>query len=168
MWILNLLHLISINTPFTNWEHWPIYSTAIFYFQASNSNSNIKTANIIVRPLSRKDIFYSRSIYNMDDSSQDNEKVCIVLYCRELHWKRFIESNYAQGGLRSNRQSYISMHSGLRSNKQSYVSIHRWHPWLITTAIPVIFKNILIFLEEVLSIVTLPCRPLLRGGGRVF
>lgn len=39
----------------------------------------------------------------MDDSSQDNEK----------------------GGLRSNRQSYISMHSGLRSNKQSYVSIHR-------------------------------------------
>ena len=31
-----------------------------------------------------------------------------------------------QGGLRSNRQSYISMHSGLRSNKQSYVSIHRW------------------------------------------
>ena len=35
-----------------------------------------------------------------------------------------------QGGLRSNRQSYISMHSGLRSNKQSYVSIHRWEPSL--------------------------------------
>ena len=38
-------------------------------------NSNIKTASIIVRPLSRKDIFYSRSIYNVDDTSDINEKV---------------------------------------------------------------------------------------------
>jgi len=71
--------------------------------QHSDSNSKLKTANILIRPLSRKDIFYSRSIYNVDDSSEQNEKE----------------------GLKSNRQSYISMHSGLRSNKQSYVSIHR-------------------------------------------
>ena len=43
--------------------------------QVSDSNSNLKTASIVIRPLSRKDIFYSRSIYNIDDTSEVNEKV---------------------------------------------------------------------------------------------
>ena len=47
--------------------------------QHSDSNSKLKTANILIRPLSRKDIFYSRSIYNVDDSSEQNEKVKIKL-----------------------------------------------------------------------------------------
>ena len=50
-------------------------TTLIELFQVSDSNSNLKTASIIVRPLSRKDIFYSRSIYNMEDTSAANEKV---------------------------------------------------------------------------------------------
>lgn len=40
-----------------------------------NSSGNLKCANIIVRPLSRKDIFYSRSIYSIDDESGENGKV---------------------------------------------------------------------------------------------
>ena len=51
--------------------------------QVSDSNSNLKTASIVIRPLSRKDIFYSRSIYNVDDTSEANEKVSECMYlCR--------------------------------------------------------------------------------------
>ena len=55
----------------------------IFFHQVSESNSNVKTASIIVRPLSRKDIFYSRSIYNIDDTSNTNEKVFTCVRLRE-------------------------------------------------------------------------------------
>jgi len=71
--------------------------------ETPGGSGNLKCTNIIVRPLSRKDIFYSRSIYSIDDEPEESLK----------------------GGLKSNRQSYISMQSGLRSNKQSFVSIHR-------------------------------------------
>jgi len=89
--------------------------------QVGDSNSNLKGATVIVRPLSRKDIFYSRSIYNVNNDDLDqNEKV---------------------SGLRSNRQSYVSMHSGLKSNKQSFVSIHRGSLVNSTLALPIISET---------------------------
>merc|ERR1711936_565533 len=44
-------------------------------------------------------------------------------------------------GLRSNRQSYVSMHSGLRSNKQSFVSIHRGSLVNSALALPIISET---------------------------
>jgi len=89
--------------------------------QVGDSNSNLKGATVIVRPLSRKDIFYSRSIYNVNNDDMDqNEKI---------------------SGLRSNRQSYVSMHSGLRSNKQSFVSIHRGSLVNSSLALPIISET---------------------------
>jgi len=89
--------------------------------QVGDSNGNLKGATVIVRPLSRKDIFYSRSIYNVNNEDSDcNEKMT---------------------GLRSNRQSYVSMHSGLRSNKQSFVSIHRGSLVNSTLALPIISET---------------------------
>jgi len=60
--------------------------------------------NLVVKPLARKDIFYSRSIYSINAPDDKEGK--------------------KTPGLRPNT-SYISMHQGLRSNKQSFVSIHR-------------------------------------------
>eukprot|EP00092_Neocalanus_flemingeri_P041880 GFUD01045614.1.p1 GENE.GFUD01045614.1~~GFUD01045614.1.p1 ORF type:complete len:717 (-),score=114.69 GFUD01045614.1:192-2342(-) len=89
--------------------------------QVGDSNTNLKGATVIVRPLSRKDIFYSRSIYNVNNDEMDqNEKI---------------------SGLRSNRQSYVSMHSGLRSNKQSFVSIHRGSLVNSHLALPIISEK---------------------------
>jgi len=90
--------------------------------QVGDSNGNLKGATVIVRPLSRKDIFYSRSIYNVDNEDTEvNEKLTT--------------------GLRSNRQSYVSMHSGLRSNKQSFVSIHRGSLVNSALALPIISET---------------------------
>jgi len=90
--------------------------------QVGDSNGNLKGATVIVRPLSRKDIFYSRSIYNVDNEDTEcNEKLTT--------------------GLRSNRQSYVSMHSGLRSNKQSFVSIHRGSLVNSALALPIITET---------------------------
>ena len=50
------------------------------------------SGSVIVRPLSRKDIFYSRSIYSVAEVGQAEKPT----------------------GLRSNRQSYVSVQSGLR------------------------------------------------------
>lgn len=89
--------------------------------QVGDSNGNLKGASVVVRPLSRKDIFYSRSIYNVNnDDTDQNEKIT---------------------GLRSNRQSYVSMHSGLRSNKQSFVSIHRGSLVNSALALPIISET---------------------------
>merc|ERR1711970_1392600 len=64
----------------------------------------------------------SRSIYNVDNEDAEvNEKLTT--------------------GLRSNRQSYVSMHSGLRSNKQSFVSIHRGSLVNSALALPIISET---------------------------
>jgi len=88
--------------------------------QVGDSTSNLKSS-IIVRPLSRKDIFYSRSIYNASNEDIDQPEKTV--------------------GLRSNRQSYVSMHSGLRSNKQSFVSIHRGSLVNSALALPIISEK---------------------------
>ena len=50
----------------------------MFYFKVGDSNCHLKGANVIVRPLSRKDIFYSRSIYSINNEDyEQNEKVSV-------------------------------------------------------------------------------------------
>jgi len=75
----------------------------------------LRSSQMLVRPLSRKDIFYSRSIYSVHQPDNNDA---------DLNLKKS-QVSLGKPGLRSNKASYISMNSGLRSNRASFVSIKR-------------------------------------------
>jgi len=67
---------------------------------------------ISVRPMSRKDIFYTGSIAALDGKDEEDDQ------------EQYKSQASMRGGLKSNKNSYLSV-AGLRSNKQSFLSIHR-------------------------------------------
>jgi hypothetical protein len=86
------------------------------------------TTKITLRPLARKDIFYTGSVSALSDNQQEDDH------------EAFKSQVSVRGGMKSNKHSYISV-SGLRANRHSFVSVHRGSLVNSALALPMISEG---------------------------
>jgi len=82
---------------------------------------------ITLRPLARKDIFYTGSVTGLTEKDEEDQE-------------GFKSQVSVRGGLKSNKHSYISV-NGIRSNRHSFVSVHRGSLVNSALALPMISEG---------------------------